>query len=144
MIYATLIVAAITITASVAGQSPQSTNPAAAENKASPDKPPIEILSHKIGPEYYPMLDSRSSMAWSMAAENGDIPRLPNEPSPNPSDPKERRAQGRPQSSYPRATAPRKSFKSSSRIPAPNRSKLSNGISYFRTAKTVSLFHATT
>jgi hypothetical protein len=96
-----LIVAAITMTASIAGQSPQSTNPAAAENKASPDKPPIEILSYKIGPEYYPMLDSRSSMASPMAAENGDIPRLPNEPNT----PKERRAQGRLHSSYPRATA---------------------------------------
>jgi hypothetical protein len=108
MIYATLIVAAIThsFIAGQSLQSPQSTNPAAAENKASPVKPPIEILGHKIGPEYYPMLDSRSSMAWQMAAENGDIPRLPNEPSPSPSDPKERRAQGRPQSSYPRATAP--------------------------------------
>ena len=107
MIYATLIVAAITHSF-IAGQSPQSlqsTNPAAAEIKASPDEPPIKILSHKIGPEYYPMLDSRSSIASPMAAENADIPRLPNEPSPGPTDPKERRAQGRLHSSYPRVTA---------------------------------------
>jgi hypothetical protein len=105
MVYATLIAAAITVTASIAGQSPQSTNPAAAENKASADKPPVEILSHKIGPEYYPMLDSRSSVASPMAAENGGIPRLPNEPSPSPSDPKERRAQGRLHSSSLRGAA---------------------------------------
>lgn len=101
MIYATLIAAAIAITGSIAGQSPQSTNPAAAENKASPNEPPIEILSHKIGPEYYRMLDSQSSIAAPMAAENGDIPRLPNEPNTA----KGRRAQGRQHSSYPRGAA---------------------------------------
>ena len=94
MIYAALIVAAIAHSL-IPWQSPQSTNPAAAENKASPDVPPIKILSHKIGPEYYPMLDSRSSIASSMAAENADVPRLPNEPSPSPGTPEERRRQGR-------------------------------------------------
>ena len=101
MIYATLIAAAITHSL-IAGQSPQSTDQAAAQNKASADKPPVEILSHKIGPEYYRMLDSRSSIASPMAAENGDIPRLPNEPNT----PEERRAQVRRHSSYPRATDP--------------------------------------
>jgi hypothetical protein len=100
MIYALLIVCAITHSF-ISGQSPQSTNPPATQNKASADRPPVEILSHKIGHEYYPMLDGRSPTASPMAAENGDIPRLPNEPNT----PKGRRAQGGPHSSYPRATA---------------------------------------
>jgi len=108
MISARLIACAIatTITASIAGQSQQSANPTAAENKASADKPLVEILSHKIGPEYYRMLDSRSSIASRLSAENAEIPRLPNEPSPIPNSPKERRAQGRLPSSYSPVTAP--------------------------------------
>jgi hypothetical protein len=105
MIYAVLIICAITHNF-IAGQSPQSTRPGVAENKASHGESPIEILSHKIGPEYYPMLDGRSSTASPMFAENGDIPRLPNEPSPIAGRPRERWAQGMPHSSYPRATAP--------------------------------------
>jgi hypothetical protein len=107
MISARLIACAIatTITASIAGQSQQSANPTAAENKASADNPPIEILSHKIGPEYYRMLDDRDSTASRMSAENGDLPRLPNEPSPIPNSNRDRRAQGRRPSSYSPATS---------------------------------------
>jgi hypothetical protein len=47
------------------------------------------------------MLDDRSSTASPMAAENGDSPRLPNEPNT----PKGRRAQDRLHSRYPRAAA---------------------------------------
>ena len=99
MIFAILIACAITITSSIAGQSPQLTNPAAAEKKASADKPPVEILSHRISPEHYPILDRENTMAIPMTAENGGLPRVRNEPSPSynrfndPLD--ERRAQGR-------------------------------------------------
>jgi hypothetical protein len=41
--------------AAVAGQA-QATNPATAKTVAA-DKPPLEIISHKIGLDYYPMLD---------------------------------------------------------------------------------------
>jgi hypothetical protein len=99
MIFTTLIACAITLTTSIAGQSPQSVTSPTTGNKASADKPPVEILSHKIGPESYPMLDSRSSIASPMAAENGDIPRLLNEPSPDQRTPEERRRQGRIRSS---------------------------------------------
>jgi hypothetical protein len=104
MIFATLIICAITHSF-IAGQSPQSANQAATENKASANKPPVEILSHKIGPESYPMLDGQNSMASPMAAENGAIPRLPNEPSPEERDPEERRRQGRLRSSTQQVTS---------------------------------------
>src|SRR5262245_40161131 len=78
MIYATLITCAITITASIAGHSQQSANPPAAENKASGAKPPVEVLNYKIAHEYYERSDSWTPTS-PMAAENGDIPTLPNE-----------------------------------------------------------------
>ncbi|MBL8189706.1 MAG: hypothetical protein JNK38_16965 [Acidobacteria bacterium] len=37
-------------------------------------KPPVEIVKHKIGMDYYPMLDRPSSTTPSMSAENGDMP----------------------------------------------------------------------
>lgn len=37
-------------------------------------KPPVEIVKHKIGLDYYPMLDRPSSTTPSMSAENGDMP----------------------------------------------------------------------
>jgi hypothetical protein len=37
-------------------------------------KPPVEIIKHKIGMDYYPMLDRQSSTTPSMSAENGDMP----------------------------------------------------------------------
>jgi len=70
---------ATTIAASIAGQSQTTANPAATENKASADLPPVEIISHKIGAEYYPMLDRPSMTAPPMTAETGDIPSTPNE-----------------------------------------------------------------
>ncbi len=65
---------AATIAASIAGQSQTTANPAATENKATDDKPPVEIISHKIGAEYYPMLDRPSMTAPPMTAETGDMP----------------------------------------------------------------------
>ncbi len=37
-------------------------------------RPPVEIVKHKIGIDYYPMLDRPSSTTPSMSAENGDMP----------------------------------------------------------------------
>jgi hypothetical protein len=78
MIFATLIACAITITASIAGQSQQSANPSKAENKASDAKSPVEVLNYKIVPESYEKSDSWFPTS-PMAAENGDIPTLPGE-----------------------------------------------------------------
>jgi hypothetical protein len=47
------------------------------EKRAASDRPPVEIVRHKIGSEYYPMLDRPSSN--SMSAENGDLPQTENE-----------------------------------------------------------------
>jgi hypothetical protein len=66
------------IVASVAAQA-QTTTPAAVENKAPAGKPPVEIVSHKIGSEYYPMLDRPSATAAPITAETGDMPRPANE-----------------------------------------------------------------
>ncbi|HEX5081176.1 MAG TPA: hypothetical protein VFY40_03960 [Blastocatellia bacterium] len=96
MIYAILIACTITITSSISGKSPQSSNPPATENKASADKPPVEILNYKIYRESYPMLDSPGPMA----AENGSIPRLPNRASSDSLSTKERRREGRTGSSH--------------------------------------------
>jgi hypothetical protein len=48
-------------------------------NKNFADKPPVEIINHKIGVEYYPMLDRPSATAPPMTAETGDMPRTVNE-----------------------------------------------------------------
>ncbi len=45
----------------------------------APEKAPIEIVRHKIGVDYYPMLDRPSLTSPSMAAENGDMPITENE-----------------------------------------------------------------
>ncbi|MCI0392174.1 MAG: hypothetical protein MOB07_25870 [Acidobacteria bacterium] len=103
MISARLIAFTITttITASIAGQSQTTANPAAIENKTSPDKPPVEIISHKIGAEYYPILDRPSLTAPPMTAETGDMPRTVNEQLARQGrskfgvPPEERRARGR-------------------------------------------------
>jgi hypothetical protein len=42
-------------------------------------KPPIEVIKHKIGTEYYPMLDRPSLTTGVMTAENGDMPMAENE-----------------------------------------------------------------
>jgi hypothetical protein len=78
MIYAILIACTITITSSIAGQSQQSADQSATENKASVDKPPVEILSYKVAHESYEKPESWISKS-PMTAENGDIPALPNE-----------------------------------------------------------------
>lgn len=78
MIYAILIACTITITSSIAGQSQQPADQSSAENKASVDKPPVEILSYKVAHESYEKPDSWISRS-SMAAENGDVPAPPNE-----------------------------------------------------------------
>lgn len=51
----------------------------AAEDKASVVKPPVEIISYKIGVEYYPMLDRPSLASQQMTAENADAPLTENE-----------------------------------------------------------------
>jgi len=66
---------AATIAASIAGQAQSKSDPTATGNKAPQDKPPVEIVSHKIGMEYYPMLDQPGAMS----AENGDMPMTANE-----------------------------------------------------------------
>lgn len=89
------------IAASVAGQSQTATTPTATDNKAIADKPPVEIVSHKIGVEYYPMLDRPGMMAPPMTAETGDMPRPANEQNVRQSrsrfsvPPEDRRARGR-------------------------------------------------
>jgi hypothetical protein len=89
------------IAASVAGQAQTATTPTAPDNKALADQPPVEIVSHKIGPEYYPMLDRPGMIAPPMTAETGDIPRAANEPIARRNrgrfsvPPEERRAHGR-------------------------------------------------
>lgn len=47
--------------------------------QAPPEKPQVEIIRHKIGTDYYPMLDRPSLTTPSMAAENGDLPMTENE-----------------------------------------------------------------
>src|SRR5262245_32437338 len=66
---------AIVIAVSIAGQAQTKSDPIATGNKAPQDKPPVEIVSHKIGMEYYPMLDRPDAMS----AENGDMPMTENE-----------------------------------------------------------------
>lgn len=66
-----LTLAILTVAAiSVAGQ----VQPAASDGKA-----PIEVVKHKIGTEYYPMLDRPSLTTASMTAENGEMPMAENE-----------------------------------------------------------------
>jgi hypothetical protein len=86
----------LAIIVTVAGQAQT-----AAGDKALVDKPPVEIVSHKIGVEYYPMLDRPSMTAPPMTAETGDIPTAANEPIARRNrsrfsvPPEERRAHGR-------------------------------------------------
>jgi len=73
-----ILIAFAAITASGDRQS-QTTTPTAAENRASTGKPPVEIISYKIGVEYYPMLDNPSLASRQMTAENADAPLTENE-----------------------------------------------------------------
>lgn len=67
------------IVVSIAGQAQTTMVPTVTENKVSADKTPVEIISYKIGVEYYPMLDRPSMTAPPMTAETGDMPRTANE-----------------------------------------------------------------
>jgi hypothetical protein len=86
----------VAIAATVAGQAQT-----AAGDKALVDKPPVEIVSYKIGVEYYPNLDRPSMTAPPMTAETGDMPRTASEPIARRNrgrfsiPPEERRSQGR-------------------------------------------------
>ena len=64
---------------SVAGQAQTANTSATSETKSSPGKTPVEIVSHKIGQDYYPMLDRPSLTSPQMTAENGDVPLTENE-----------------------------------------------------------------
>src|SRR5215475_7956483 len=96
------------IAASVAGQTQTAPTPTANDIKAIADKPPVEIVSYKIGVEYYPMLDRPDMMAPQMTADTGDMPRPVNEQLARRSrsrfsvPPEERRTSGRLPSSYTR------------------------------------------
>jgi hypothetical protein len=68
-----------TIVTSINSQAQTATIPVVTESKASADKPPVEIIGHKISAEYYPMLDRPSMTAPPMTAETGDMPRPTNE-----------------------------------------------------------------
>lgn len=67
-----LLVVISTISIAVIAQTQPST-------PAQPEKPPVEVVRHKIGTDYYPMLDRPSLTTPSMAAENGDLPMTENE-----------------------------------------------------------------
>ena len=68
---------ATTISVALAGQAQTTNVPAASESPLN--KPPVEIVSHKIGQDYYPMLDRPSLTSPQMTAENGDVPLTENE-----------------------------------------------------------------
>jgi hypothetical protein len=91
----------VAIAASVAGHAQTATTSSATDNKATADKPPVQIVSHKIGVEYYPMLDRPGMMSPQMTAETGDMPRPANEQNVRQSrsrfsvPPEDRRARGR-------------------------------------------------
>ena len=68
----------IAIGAIVVGQAQTPNNPAVTA-AASSEKPPVEIISHKIGIEYYPMLDRPSLTSPPMTAEIGELPQTENE-----------------------------------------------------------------
>lgn len=59
-----LFAAAVSVTVQA-----QTSDAATAENKL-----PIQIVKHKIGSDYYPMLDRPNLTTPSMTAENGDMP----------------------------------------------------------------------
>lgn len=61
-----------TITVSVAADGQTAIVPSAAE--AVPGKPPVEIVSHKIRMDYYPMLDRPSSTTPPMTADVAELP----------------------------------------------------------------------
>src|SRR5262249_46297458 len=52
---------------------------ASAANQAAAEKAPVQIVGHKIGLDYYPMLDRPSLTSPQMTAEVGDVPLTQNE-----------------------------------------------------------------
>jgi hypothetical protein len=68
----------IAIAAIAVGRAQTPNNPVVT-SAASVEKPPVEIISHKIGVEYYPMLDRPSLTSPPMTAEIGDLPQTENE-----------------------------------------------------------------
>lgn len=99
-------VIATVIAAVIAAQAQTDQTAVMAESNTSSNKAPIEILRHKIGTEYYPMLDRPGSLAPSTSAEIGDLPPTDNERlarqrnktmknSPAPIAPEDNRSRGR-------------------------------------------------
>ncbi|HQR34881.1 MAG TPA: hypothetical protein PLK30_19245 [Blastocatellia bacterium] len=64
--------AVIVISASVAGQAQTETVPQ--EQGPATSQAPVQIIRHKIGTDYYPMLDRPSLTSPSMAAEESEMP----------------------------------------------------------------------
>src|SRR5215510_5138373 len=71
--------ALITVIIVIESGNAQTTNATASENQATINRCPVEIVSHRIGVEYYPLLDRPSSLSPSTAAEIGDLPPTENE-----------------------------------------------------------------
>src|SRR5262245_56892094 len=69
---------AIAVASSITGQAQTEKAPADADRAAS-EKAPVKIVSHKIGQDYYPMLDRPGLTSPPMTAENGDLPLTENE-----------------------------------------------------------------
>ena len=69
----------ITLTASVLAQAQATAIPAAPEIISAGGKQPVEIVSHKIGVDYYPMLDRPSLTTPPMTADVGELPPTENE-----------------------------------------------------------------
>jgi hypothetical protein len=69
---------AIAVAASITGQAQTEKSPVGADQAAA-EKAPVQIVSHKIGQDYYPMLDRPSLTSPPTTAENGDFPLTENE-----------------------------------------------------------------
>lgn len=72
----TLVMATV---ASMASQAQAPPLPASIETKIPVERFPFEIVSYKIGADYYPMLDRPSMTSPQMTAETGDMPQTENE-----------------------------------------------------------------
>jgi len=76
---ASLIVIALALATSTKTPAQKADSQSSAANKIAPEKAPVQIVSQKIGLDYYPMLDRPSLTSPQMAAENGDVPLTENE-----------------------------------------------------------------
>ncbi|MEP7340256.1 MAG: hypothetical protein ABI977_21165, partial [Acidobacteriota bacterium] len=70
---------AITIAASAVPQAQDATSQSSAANQPAAEKAPVQIVSYKIGSDYYPMLDRPSLTSPQMTAENAEAPPTENE-----------------------------------------------------------------